>query len=286
MTNDYGNLELHKVLLSAMKDIDRICRENGLRYFLYAGTLLGAINYKGFIPWDDDIDLVMFPEDFEKLAQIIQAEYADRYEISTFDTDPNWYSKMNKLYVKGTKVTSQHSGDSHPIFMDICKLHHVPDQGWKRLIQRKQIELINLVLSVQSGAIIPTSLLSKLTLGNLARISKSFWGKRLDRVMCRYDRKQTEYVGIMCNTLTRNPYTGRTGYETDLTKKMWHDNFQNIYFEGCQLMTFSNIEDYLTYQFGPRWAEPYPEEKRVTKHDVKSYSIEESVKVRIQGENV
>lgn len=89
MTNDYGNLELHQVLLAAMKDIDKICRTHGLRYYLYAGTLLGALNHGGFIPWDDDIDLVMFPTDFDKLSEIIRSEYSDRYEISTFDTDPN-----------------------------------------------------------------------------------------------------------------------------------------------------------------------------------------------------
>jgi lipopolysaccharide cholinephosphotransferase len=50
MTNDYGNLELHKVLLSAMKGIDKICQGHSLRYSLYAGTLLGTVNLGGFIP--------------------------------------------------------------------------------------------------------------------------------------------------------------------------------------------------------------------------------------------
>ena len=285
MTNDYGNLELHTVLLSAMKDIDRICRENGLRYYLYAGTLLGAMNHKGFIPWDDDVDLVMYPDDFEKLARIIERDFSDRYEISTFDTNADWFSKMNKLYVKGTKVVSHHSDDTHPIFIDISKLHHVPDQAWRRTLQRKQIELINLVLGVQSGAIVPTSLPSKLTLGNLARIRKSFWGKLLDKVMGRYDNTATEYVGIMCNTLTRNPYTGKTGYDTDLTKTAWHENPQDVIFERQKFMTYSNIADYLTYQYGPHWTEPYPEEKRRSKHDVKSYTIDAAVLQRIMGEN-
>ena len=72
MTNDYGNLELHKILLSAMKDIDKICRENHLRYYLHAGTLLGAINHKGFIPWDDDVDISMTRDDYEKFVQILK----------------------------------------------------------------------------------------------------------------------------------------------------------------------------------------------------------------------
>lgn len=277
MTNDYGNLELHQVLLAAMKDIDKICREHGLKYYLYAGSLLGAIQHKGFIPWDDDIDLVMFPEDFHKLADIIRMQYADRYELSTFDTDPGWYSKMNKLLVKGTKMLTNGS-DAHPIFIDISMLHSVPDGRFQRMFQRKQIELINLVLAVQSGAVIPTSVKSRLTIGLLAKMDKHFWGSCLDRIMTRYDHKRTEYVGIMCNTLTRNPYTGRTGYDTDLTKRIWHENEQNVMFEGIPLMTYDGIEDYLDYQFGPEWHEPYPEEKRVTKHDMKSYEISDEVK--------
>lgn len=281
MTNDYGNLELHQVLLAAMKDIDRICRENGLKYYLYAGTLLGAVNHKGFIPWDDDIDLVMFPDDFQTLWRIIQKEYSDLYEISTFETDIKWFSKMNKLYVKGTKILSQHGDKVHPIFIDICVLHNVPDKQWQRTIQRKQIELTNLVLGVQSGAIIPTSWISKLTLGNLAKVDKAVWGKCLDKIMGRYDDRETEYVGIMCNTLSRNPYTGRTGYETDLTKKEWHENCKDILFESLKLMTISEPEAYFSWQYGPKWAEPYPEEKRITKHDVKSYEISPEVRERL-----
>lgn len=280
MTNDYGNLELHQVLLAAMKDIDRICREHGLKYYLYAGSLLGAINHKGFIPWDDDIDLVMLPQDFDKLAAIIREKYADTYELATFDSEPNWFSKMNKLYVRGTKVITQH-GDSAPIFIDISKLHNVPDRKWRRTLQRKQIELINMVLAVKSGAIVPTSTKSKLLLGNLAKFSKVFWGKCLDAVMTRYDHVPTEYVGIMCNTLTRNPYTGRTGYDTDLTKRVWHENPVDMLFEGVPLMTIDHAEEYLTYQFGPHWAEPYPEEKRITKHDVKTYEISPETRARL-----
>lgn len=281
MTNEYGNLDLHRVLLSAMKDIDRICREKGLRYYLYAGTLLGAVNFKGFIPWDDDVDIVLFPEDFKVLAQELETHYSDRYELCTFDNTPTWFSKMNKLLVRGTQVFYAHSSDTHPISLDLCVLHSVPDRSWQRRLQKTEIQLINLVLSTQSGAVIPTSLGARLTLGTLAKLKRDFWGRRLDAVMSRYDQKQTEYVGILCNTLTPNPYTGRSGYDTDLTKRKWHANDQYAAFEDTRFMTFSNAEDYLDYQFSPRWREPYPEEKRVTKHDVKSYSITDEVRERV-----
>lgn len=281
MTNNYGNLELHQVLLAAMKDIDKICREHGLKYSLYAGSLLGAVNHKGLIPWDDDVDLVMFPYDFKKLCEVIDMHYTDRYQLCTFDRVSDWYTQMNKILIKGTKVNYYSDGNSSPIFVDINVLHNVPDKKWQRFLQRKQIEFINLILSTQSGAIIPSSPLTKLTLGNLAKIRREFWGQCLLKIMTHYDNRQTEYVGIMCNTLTRNPYTGKSGYETDTVKRSWYENLVYVQYEDTQLMCIANPKDDLDIRYGPKWAEPYPEEKRVTKHDVKSYEISPEVRERL-----
>lgn len=280
MTNDYGNLELHKVLLSAMKDIDKICRENGLRYYLYAGTLLGAVNHKGFIPWDDDVDLVMFPDDFKKLQELFEIQYADRYRFMTFDNTPEWYSKMAKVQILGTEVVFSDE-KTIPIFIDINILHALPDSKLLRRVQKKQIEWLNLCLSVLSGAVIPTSWKSKCTIALYARLGKYRLGKQLENVLTRYDHKNTKEVGIMCNTLTRNPYTGVSGYDTDVTKREWHEHPIDVAFEDSVFMTYSHIEDYLTWQYGPHWHAPYPEEKRITKHDVKSYEISPEVRERV-----
>lgn len=280
MTNEYGNELLHKVLLSAMKDIDAICREHGLRYYLYAGTLLGAINHKGFIPWDDDVDIVMFPNDFHKLCEIVEGEYADRYHMLTFDNTPNWFSKMSKLQINGAEMISG-DGSRSPVFIDINILHSMPDGKLQRALQRKQIEFINLSLGVLSGLVIPSSWKSKCTFALYAKLGKAKLGKKLDKIMCRYDHKMTEYVGIMCNTLTRNPYTGVSGYENDRTKREWHEKTIEIPFEDTFLMTFSDIKADLLHRYGPHWADPYPEEKRITKHDVKGYEIEPWVMERV-----
>lgn len=280
MTNEYGNELLHKVLLSAMKDIDKICRENGLRYYLYAGTLLGAMNYKGFIPWDDDADIVMFGGDFAKLCSIIERDYSERYKVMTFENTPDWYSKMSKLQVLGTSVID-FQGNTSPIFVDISILHSVPDSSFFRLLQRKQIECLNLSLSVLSGAIVPSSWKTKCTIALYAKLGKEKLGKKLERVLTRYDRQKTEWVGIMCNTLTRNPYTGVSGYDNDCTRRVWHDQLIYISFEDTEFMTISHPTDDLKHRYGPNWHEPYPEEKRITKHDVKSYEIEPWVLERI-----
>lgn len=281
MTNEYGNELLHKVLLSAMKDIDKICRENGLRYYLYAGTLLGAVNHKGFIPWDDDVDIVMFPNDLEKLKKKIESDYSSSYRFMTFENTPNWYSKMCKLQILGTSIVSQYDKRS-PVFIDISKLHSMPDSAIQRFFQRKKIELLNLSLAVLSGEVKPISLKSRLTIAQISKIGKDKLGAMLDRTLCKYDNVKTKYVGIMCNTLTANPYTGISGYDTDKTELAWHENYQYVSFEDTSLMTFSHIENYLDWQYTKAWRIPYPEEKRVTKHDVKTYEIETWVMERIK----
>lgn len=281
MTNEYGNELLHKVLLSAMKDIDKICRENGLKYYLYAGTLLGAVNYKGFIPWDDDVDIVMFPDDLEKLKKIIESDYSSYYRFMTFENTPNWYSKMCKLQILGTSIVSQNSERS-PVFIDISKLHSMPDSAIQRFFQRKEIELLNLSLAVLSGEIKPISLKSRLTIAQIAKFGKDKIGVMLDRTLTKYDNVRTKSVGIMCNTLTANPYTGISGYDTDKTERAWHEKYQYISFEDTSLMTFSHIENYLDWQYTKAWRNPYPEEKRITKHDVKTYEIEPWVMERIK----
>ena len=281
MTNEYGNELLHKVLLLAMKDIDKICRENGLRYYLYAGTLLGAVNHKGFIPWDDDVDIVMYPNDLEKLKKIIESDYSSYYRFMTFDNTPNWYSKMCKLQILGTSIVSQNS-EHFPVFIDINKLHSMPDNAIQRFFQRKKIEILNLSLAVLSGEVKPISLKSRLTIAQISKIGKDKLGAMLDRTLCKYDNVKTKYVGIMCNTLTANPYTGVSGYDNDATEQRWHENPVYLQFEDTEFMTISGYKKDLLHRYGSHYMDPYPEEKRVTKHDVKTYEIEPWVMERIK----
>ncbi|MBR5126513.1 MAG: LicD family protein [Oscillospiraceae bacterium] len=283
MTNDYGNLELHQVLLAAMKDIDKICRENGLKYYLHAGTLLGAFNHGGFIPWDDDVDISMFPEDFRVLEEVIAECYSDRYKIKTYDNTMEHYSKLNKLQVLGADVVYT-DGNREAVFVDISVFHGVPNS---KLLQKKQcVELTfwDRVISIKAGRIIPTSWASKLLLVPLSRIGKKKIGQIVDRIMRRYDHKKTEWVALMIHMLP-NPYTGMNGYYNDFVPRSICDYPKNIAFEDASFMVYSEPERDLIRRYGENYWKPYPEEKRVSKHSVRSYVISESVRKRICEES-
>ena len=94
------------VLLDLLMEFDRVCKKNGLKYWLGGGSLLGAIRHKGFIPWDDDIDVNMMREDYDRLLEIGRDEFDGPYFLQTPYTDPGYYYSMAKLRNSNTSAIS------------------------------------------------------------------------------------------------------------------------------------------------------------------------------------
>ena len=282
MTNDYGNLELHTVLLDAMKDIDKICRENGLKYYLHAGTLLGAFNHKGFIPWDDDVDISLMRDDYEALLAILKRDYADRYFVHNYLTDPGYRNNRTVLRVLGTKVTHYHEEENNAypqIAVDLVPLDAAPNGKLARKLQQTQIWIWDAAVQIKQGEIIPHNPVMK-CIGLLSKMDRVKLGRKIDKLAMRHNRKNTDYIGLLTYT-GKNPYTGRSGYENDLMPRKWFLAPIDVDFEDARFMTISEPTADLVHRYGPNWAAPYPEEKRVTKHDVKSYEISPEVRARV-----
>lgn len=282
MTNDYGNLELHQVLLAVMKDIDKICRENGLNYYLHAGTLLGAFNHKGFIPWDDDVDISLMRDDYEMLCKIIQRDYSHRYVIHNYHTDPGFSHNRAIVRVLGTKLIHDHENDREAyseIALDLIPLDAAPDSRIARKIQAAAIWIFDAAVQIKQGGIIPRNPAMK-CIGLLAKMDRQKLGKVIDWLSMFYNNKKTTCVGLLTYT-SRNPYMDRSGYENEIWPRKWYEDPIMVPFEDTEFSTISEPEAYFLWQYGPKWHEPYPEEKRVTKHDVKSYEISPEVRERL-----
>lgn len=98
--NVLDNPELKKlqmVELNILKDFVRVCDSNNLKYYILAGTLLGAVRHKGFIPWDDDIDVGMPRADFEKFINIYYQELSEQFSLKTYKLDKNYRSYVPKI---------------------------------------------------------------------------------------------------------------------------------------------------------------------------------------------
>lgn len=114
---------IQNILLGYLLDIDRICRKHHIRYFLAGGTLLGAVRHHGFIPWDDDADVMMLREDYDKFLQVAQSELPPNVTLHTADTDPLNYCIFTKLRIDNTmfatKYTSKFLDMHNGLFFDV-----------------------------------------------------------------------------------------------------------------------------------------------------------------------
>lgn len=114
---------IQNILLLYLLEIDRICRKHHIKYFLAGGTLLGAIRHKGFIPWDDDADVMMLREDYNKFLKVVQSELPYNVKLHTVDTDPKNHNIFTKLRIDNTmfatKWTSKFPDMHNGIFFDV-----------------------------------------------------------------------------------------------------------------------------------------------------------------------
>lgn len=120
--------EVQKIELEILLEFDRICKEEGLAYQLFSGTLLGAIRHQGFIPWDDDIDVAMMRKDYEIFLRIAQVNLGYDYFLQTTETDPNYVNPFAKIRKNGTVFKEKMVKDvdmHHGVYMDIFPMDYV-----------------------------------------------------------------------------------------------------------------------------------------------------------------
>ena len=120
--------DLQKVQLDILRELDRVCNENELKYYLAFGTCLGALRHKGFIPWDDDIDVLMSYEDAKKLLKI-RRKFKKKYFLQSKETDPNYESIALRLRDSETTLIEKEDKDldiNHGIYVDIYPFYNAP----------------------------------------------------------------------------------------------------------------------------------------------------------------
>lgn len=160
--NATGDLRKIQLLqLDILKEIDRLCKEMGLEYYIIAGTLLGAIRHGGFIPWDSDIDIAMFRSDYERLLKegnnkidqrfYIQSDYSDKNHKSSFAK----VRALNTLYIeKGNKVKGNYNG----FYIDIFPLDDIKSEPSRfDYYNAKVLKLLQRVKAFKRGKVHSTT---------------------------------------------------------------------------------------------------------------------------------
>lgn len=207
--------QLHRVLLGMLKDFMSICNRNDLQWFVAFGTAIGALRDKGFIPWDDDLDICMPREDLDRLIRIVQADDSGRYSIMNSQVNKKYPMATTRLMLNGTefKDTALQTVDFEScIFLDLFPLDNLADnerlfrrQAWRAWLYNK----LSIAKLVKTPYVAGRGLRACVLRAGAAtvRASLSLPGLRsLDfnalslREQMRYSEVETRRVGFLCET--------------------------------------------------------------------------------------
>ena len=140
---------VQKTQLNILIELDRVCRKHGLKYFLAFGSCLGALRHKGFIPWDDDIDVLMPFADVKRLFEY-RGELGDRYFLQSRVTDPEYCSIAARLRDSNTTCIEEDEQDlkiNHGIYIDIYPYYDAPATKWGLLLNILRSHIYKILVS-------------------------------------------------------------------------------------------------------------------------------------------
>lgn len=254
-------------MLSILKEVDRICRENNIDYWIGAGTLLGARRHGGFIPWDDDIDIYMERVAFNKFLKVFSNDINKKhFFLQTAFTD-QYYVDFNipcKVRLNGTKIIEEieitysyyDERSHHGLFLDVFPCDRYSENKFIRMFfERFLAQFINIkIKSKHSNLTLGKKIISKLFSLLFSKNILLYLVSKLSSIMSKRKKKYLLGTGI------------ETPFSTAYFK--YDDIFplREILFEGKLYKCPNKIDLYLSRMYGDDYMELPPASKRVRHH--------------------
>lgn len=255
--------ELRDVQMSIMDIVHNFCIEHGIKYSLSDGTLIGAVRHKGYIPWDDDIDIYMPRNDYERFEKLFPKLYKNRYVLSSMYRDIDWHSTFAKVWDNRTitKIESRKS-KSYGVFIDIFPIDDVPDDVGNLRRYFKIMKIRNKILSNKFRVINK----NRSFINNLSIVAVrlfTFWisSHKALKMMDSYAQKNNNKGYNSCYENSYGPCL-KAPFPKVLFEKLKYYQFENR-----QYLAFDDADKYLTLSFGDYMKLP-PVEDRVHHEEI------------------
>lgn len=254
------------VQLEIAKQIDKLCRKNGINYFMIGGTLLGAIRHKGFIPWDDDVDLGMYRSDYDRFVKLAtEGGLPDGLVLQDWNTDPAYGLMFCKVRKLGTKYIENNSRNVNlkyeGIYVDVFPYDNVSDSKIISYIQDKMAFMFKRVILSKLNYLTVSG--SKNMVYFMTKMSVSFikasWLKwMLNRLVTCCNKKNTQKVVN---------FGGAYSFEKESTYRTCIGKPKEINFEKQKFMAPCDPDKYLTHVYGDYMKLP-PMSDRYNRHKI------------------
>ncbi len=257
--------ELKKIQTEILDEVVAFCEAHGIRYYLAYGTLLGAVRHKGYIPWDDDIDIHMPRPDYERFIELYNKEQEREYAVVTHELDRRYHVPFAKIYRKGTVVNEFFYKQSvFGVYVDIFPLDGIRHK-WQAYICGQCIRFMYIKTMIfcdrQTLARKARLALTKLI---LLPFSCHCILKTMKRIATRYRYAECEKV---CS------FGSRTAMREILPREVF-DGQTTVTFEDKEYNAPEGYDRYLTQKYGNYMQLP-PPEQRVSSHDSQAYKLQE-----------
>ncbi len=249
--------ECWAVQMDLLAELDRVCKNNGIQYFAHAGTLLGAVRHQGFIPWDDDIDLVMLREDYEKLAALPASEFGKGYFLQSTYNDAVMRGHLQLRRDGTTLITENNYGAKfhRGIFIDIFVFDALPESEEEMLRWKKKLSLVYKIISFPVvmtwrrimgeplHMMLPYMVLKIILTANLRLLGgKKRAFNRFEALCRKYENTGTDFTGDPAFLCVKK--------QIFRDKKSNYSKVLNLPFENTTIPCPAGYDDALRAQFG------------------------------------
>lgn len=250
--------QLQMIELEMLIEVDRICRKCGIEYTIIAGTMLGAVRHHGFIPWDDDADVAMMRDEYEKFRVVCETELdTSRFYFQDYRKTEGYRWGYGKIRRKDTiflRKNQEHMPYEQGVFIDIFPMDGVPDNYLLRSLHNLACFAIRKTLWSEVGRNTEKNIIIRLIYKIINQISENNIKKILRKFEIFSNRHATKYIRKLMFPTPNQVW----GYE-----RKWYENHAEYDFEGYTFIGIKDADEYLSFKFGAYPTFPPEKERKV-----------------------
>lgn len=258
--------ELKQIQINILNNVADFCEKENIHYWIDCGTLLGAVRHKGYIPWDDDIDIGMLKVDYDNFKESFNRLSDGRYLFKSIETDIDYPFAFGKvLDTKTIMYEPDEHGIKHSVNIDIFPYDNAPEKMVSLNLMYFKRDLYKTLRLLQMGILKPNgSILKQMTIRILTKLLKIFpyqhFTKKIIRNAQKYDNAECSHVGDFTST----------SY-IKCSKSIFND-FIKLEFEGNYYDVPIGYKEWLTAMYGDYMKLP-PERERISNHFYIAYAV-------------